>query len=497
MKFLHYYLLVILIVLASGAVAFGDGKEPDRSLYFTTLYPEQKLDLMGGPAIQNIETEDVCMVTPVVGAAYSAKKIAPHTAWCTLAGDENGDGIIALDPPLTLTDHIDALLLLEPLNGPGGLHPTMRELAFSPSVPLGGAVSGSTMLRGDVARIVGNGQYEYFLRAQQIVNAFGIAVAPAQINVDAIAYHYDPDPSARMIYLSLELDRVLALDFTGVLLNYWAADGSILCIPGSAVTAWTANGGVQSVTPNSGLIVQFEPEVDNWVVNAVVADSLGGQAMQIGDVDGLVLDPNGGMITTMWGTYHNLFFSGSDAAGPAPVGLTGGGVLSTSGGGVIAHLNGQQLACPFPGMTDGSQVGLFPVAPSSLNGLEVTPEHCRFVLDGQVTYLPGGGAGTIEFAGASNMGTYMLISLCPGPVAMAVNAPVVFNGHCFPQYFVPLLPGGLVPIDVTGLIGPSGYGIFAFAVGPIAPPGAFPLVVQAYANHSGDWRLSTPMTVQF
>jgi hypothetical protein len=265
-----------------------------ESLLFTTLQRELTQSNAPPMSLQHVYPQDVMTVTPRT-ALPSAEKFAPHDAWLTLAGDEDGD---ARYWETDLSAKIDAICVRRASTAHG---PSPRELYFSPAIQIDGCVSLSGPLRpGDMARIAPDGQFVFFLREEQIKLAFGM-LATERVNIDAFAL----DRTNRRVYFSLEDDHRVTIMNAAGLYTTTVEDGSILAIP-YALEAEP----IQGVVANSGLIVAREAEVDAMVIHSLVRDANGLQPVRIVDLDGLELDPQGGWFSTQTGRWPNLLFCG-------------------------------------------------------------------------------------------------------------------------------------------------------------------------------------------
>lgn len=440
-----------------------------RSLLFTTLNREFTRSVAPPLSLERIIPEDVMMVTPRGGTAYTSEKFAPHKAWITLLGDEDND---ARYWESVLAHKIDAVHTRRYASNTG---PDMRDTYISPAIAIDGCVSASGGIKpGDVARVAPGGQVKYFLKEGQVRSAFGIPV-PVPINVDAVTF------DGKRVFLSFERDQKVLIKINNTLTWTYVRDGAIVMIP-------TAGFGepVLGVAPNSGVIVAREVEVDKMVDNSLVRDRLGSHPTAIRDLDGLAMSPKGGYFKTMTGAWPNMFFCGET--------LTGGGVLSThyfgSWFGMVASLNGMPLANTV-GSTTGVQVGLRPyanTAPYSLNGLRIAHPICHFVLDTLYPVLFGGsGTLSVDIGGADPGMAWVLIGVPPALPPCAAAASIPFANSCFPDLY-PFFIGVPVPINAQG------YGSWNLAV-TYSTGGALLFQGLTYSSNSG-FKLSTPMTIE-
>lgn len=453
----------IRIALAVAALAPLAGAQ--QSLTFTTFKNERTLSGSSGTILTSITPEDVAIVTPS-STLPSAEKFLSHMNRNTLAGDGNLDANHYASP---LAMKVDALQICPPATG---LPHTARELYISTRVAMPCA-GGGVIDPGDVHGVAIGATMTPMIDDMQIRNALGITPNTPTFNVDAFTRD-----AAGAIYLSFEQDVPILLG-TQMLL-----DGGVAMIPASALT-WTGCA-VTGVVPNSGLIAFNENFANLMVVNASVSDNTGNFVQVIFDLDGLEIDPNGGTFPIPGTTLSapNLLFSGEY--------LTGGGILSTAGGGSIAVINGAPMATPFgSGPTDGSQVGLFPFNVGSLNGLALSSPTCRFITDTSTPVLTT--PGPINFtAGGADPGApvffYARIFGASGPGS--IQPSIAVPNPCFPEWFLFNTFLFSLPADGLGIAS-----VTAFYSGGV-PAGAT-VVLQAVTPKTGGLSLSAPLTYQF
>ena len=470
------------------------------SLLFSPRSPEETRSGSGGTVLRTLQPRAIASVTPRPGGNVSAEKYAPAIGWQTLVGDEDNDGD-AHTPGLM--GAIDAVLVkpyeFDPANQAFVARTTpidWLDVYISPKRRVGTFVSGMPGLRpGDCGTYVrtsggGNGQVRHFLRAEQIINAFGIwdpqlqtPLRPDQLDLDAIAVD-----QLGNIFLSFEDDHELRLVVGGAVVTIILADGGIAWLPPGA---WTPDsfGNVATVTPMSGRIAFGEPGVDGMVIASSVTDQTGMCPTQIVDTDGLAIDPNGGTFTTVWDgvavTLPDLLFSGET--------LTGGAVLSTMAGGSIATVNGSALAAPCGAgtITDGTQMGLSPSGVvDSLDGLaSLDQEPWRFVV-GSSTAIGLGGTITIDIG--TNVPFPMIwlgVGVGTWPVSPSVDFRTWFpNTRCFPELYNISPATTLVPVA-------DGFGGFTASFTTFAPVVPGGLVFQAAGVYSASVHLSSPATI--
>lgn len=433
------------MVLSFAAAAVAQGNH----VWFVPTSPVEGWCHAGSPCcVQDIGPRDVAVVTKA-SCQDCAMKVAPELAWNVLAGDDDGD---AMHWQSALFGEIDAVLMKRA----GGGAPDMRHLFLSPKRALGTAVSGTPRLRpGDVAAIVRrggvDGQIEFFLRAEQVRDALGLTVAPADIDVDAIA-----SDDAGNIYLSLDGDVIANLRVGVAILPRTLQDGAVAVIPATAIT-WDARLNVAGVVANSAMILLSEGQVNAAVAHAAVTNHAGAVVTAIGDLDALEIDETvPATLGLTWGgvlyTFPHLAFAGET--------LTGLGVLSTSGGGAIFTFGNLpcclQLArgagC-LTGPTTGFEMGVQApgggAATASLNALAMrfTPSPypffvatCTPVVVAPVTVQVGSKGGSLPrililSAGPTAAGTVALSA--PSPWAPAVAHPDIYMHGFIGTVFMP------------------------------------------------------------
>ena len=353
---------------------------------FTTSQTEQTLSGSGGTVLKTLRPNEVAMVEFWSCTGLSAEKWAPRTCYHTMAGDENGD-TAKWNP--TLFGSIDALC---EILGPVGLS-NQRTVFWSPSVAMQPGVSGLPSIRpGDTARIIrngngnGDGQVEYFLPLEQVVQALGMPTGSI-VDVDAIA----ADPSYG-VFFSLDVDTTVNCGCS----TPFVRDGDVLMIPNAAIS-WTGDFRVQAVVPNSAVVVYSEAQMDAFVGNAVVSNHLWQCLGAVGDVEGLDIDWNGpvqtlSLCSSVTVQVPALAFTGES--------MTGCSVLTTTGGGTILQRGCATLgtSCWF-GPTTGAQIGLQPPSsngvPSYVNAL-TTAFPRQFTVEPQLHQFPNGGSAVLD-----------------------------------------------------------------------------------------------------
>jgi hypothetical protein len=488
-------------LLLSSLLATTVCAQQGNSLLFTTHANEVTRSGSNGTVLRNLLPRTIGVATPVPGFNFSAETFLPSIALQTMAGDVDANGSV-LD--VDLTGPIDAITVLPyDWDSDRGARPrtqpvTALDCYFSPSHDVDTNVSGAPGLRaGDCGRFVrnaaGNGQVSWFIRAEQLIAAFGMfnpttgaALTPADIDLDAITVSVD-----RQIFVSFDGQHGMRLSLNGALANFLVDDGAVVALP---APAWTPNarGEVASVLANRGVIVFQEAQTNVLVANAMITDNAAACVPVIIDTESLAIDPNGGVFTTQWGnqqiTWPHLLLNGEL--------MSGAGVITTRNGGQIAQVNGSPLGrgCG-AGPTTGIQMGLDATnAVSRLNALEsLTKEPCWFVL-GSPT--PGGLGGAIEVHIGTNLGAAGAF-LGFGLGALPVSPSVAFaawspNNLCFPELYPTIVANPFLPIALAAGFGNASFGTFSLAVSPVVAPG---ILFQAGAAAGGALHLSTPLTL--
>lgn len=447
-----------------------------QEFLFTTTLPEQTMSGSGGTSLRFLAPNEIADLQP---CAASAEKWAPRTCFHTMAGDDNGNGLW-WEP--SMFGQIDAITCVFGAAGSGLVN--QRTVYWSPSQPLGTAVSGGPGLRpGDVGRIVrngsGDGQVEYFIRAEQVQIALGLPITPIVVNVDGIA----SNPNIGVVF-SLENDITVNL-CTG---PTFVRDGDVLLIPGAQIV-WSPNMTVQAVAPNSAAVAYTEAQMDAFVANASVTDRFGTCLTQIIDTADFEIDWSAGMSSAMVlcsglaAPIPNLIFAGES--------LTGGSILTTAAGGQIHGTPCVRYgtSCGF-GPTLGNQIGLRPPSaalgiPSSVNGLASTRAF-RFVSEAQTPTLMAGNPVNLDFGspGAFTWVFFTFAPTAPGSVAPSMAFPPALLG--FPDFYP--MPTYLGSVG-TG----SGFGTLTTP----AIPWPCKLVFQGFTvTTAGTFEASTPTTVE-
>lgn len=425
------HLLLSTALLATSLVA----QTPD--FLFTTSQNERTMTNSGGTVLRFVQPNDI-MGLQAFPCPSRAEKWAPRSAFDTMAGDEDGDDNY-FEPGLF--GSIDALMITRTVPGAGVTN--ARLVWYSVSVPTSTSVSGGVGLRpGDIGHIVrngaGDGQVEYFIRAEQIQIALGLPPTPVLIDVDAATW--GPNQG---LFLSLDADIACAPCGGPTLLR----DGDVFCIPPSAYTM-TSSGTIGGVVPNSAVVVYTEAQIDAMVSNAMVTDRFGTCVTTAVDLESLDIDwgtPSTVAIPGCTGTVvfvPTLLFSTET--------LTGGAILSTAFGGSIYNGACSPLGTTCGGgPTLGNQIGLRPPTaalgiPSYVNALAST-RIFEFAAEAVVPQIPVFTSGQIDFASPGAL-TWVFMTFAPsGPAVVAPSAPFVWGMLGHPDYYPTPFFMGVIP----------------------------------------------------
>lgn len=439
---------------------------------FTTSQTEQTLSGSGGTVLKTLQPNEVAMVEFWSCTGLSAEKWAPRTCYDTMAGDENGD-TMKWNP--TLFGKIDALCEIA---GPLGIS-NQRNVFWSPSVAMQPGVSGAPSIRpGDTARIIrnstGDGQVEYFLRLEQVVQALGMPTGSI-VDVDAIA----ADPYYG-VFFSLDADTAVNCACS----TLFVRDGDVLMIPPAAIT-WTSDFRVQAVSPNSALVLYSEAQMDALVGNAVVSNHLWQCLGAIDDLEALDIDYNSPVQSVL--LCSNSITLQVPALAFTGESMTGCSVLTTGGGGSILQRGCATLgtSCWF-GPTTGAQIGLQPPTsggvPSFVNALTSAYPR-RFTVEPQQHQFPVGGTAVLDLYSPGPI-TFVFArfdSMAANSVAPSLSYP---NLH-FPDEYITGNAGSFLVLG----------GYQTLNLGPIP----LPIKIVWQAATISNWNtieLSTPATME-
>jgi hypothetical protein len=411
-------------VLTAVALVAAPAAAQGFPFLFSTDQIERTLSGSAGTVLRDLHPNEVSMVEFSPCPVISAEKWSPRTCYLTMAGDENTD-TFKWNP--AVFGSIDALCeMMTPVGGQSN----QRNVFWSPSAPMGNAVSVLPLRPGDTGRIVkngfGDGQVQYFLRAEQVQQALGLPITPVVVDVDAIA----ADPNYG-VFLSLDQDTVVNTT-CGVV---FVRDGDVLLIPAPAIT-WTFDLRVAAVVPGSVLVVHPEAQMDLFVATALVTDRNGVCVNAIQDLEALDIDYSGPTTFSPGCTgiaypVPSLIFTGEL--------LTGGAVLTTAGGGQILNRGcgpiGQTCG---GGPTLGLQMGLLPPTaaqgiPSYISALTTSFPH-RFVLEPKQHVLTAPAAAMIDSFSPGVLTVVFARFESPLPATVAVSLPGL--GFHFPDEYI-------------------------------------------------------------
>ena len=415
------------------------------------------------PALSEVLRNEV----QFVGPSKVSKAFATVPNYNTLVGDHDGDG--DYNEP-EMFSRIDALLQPWDLHG-NPIPATMRQLFFSPKEITAHAALGWAFDPGDVGRIVPcdpaagavDGTLERFVEGFQIGLAFGLHTSE---DLDAITY--DPDPEYGGIFLSFEsAQSVICANFVGTV-----GDGAILRIPNHVInwipSCYDGARLVSNIQPYQGQVAFTEPHVNALVAAAGILDCGGAPVSKVSDTNGLEVDPDLGLVQTPTGLLiHHLWFSGAR--------LENATVLTTAG--TVAELGLNPL-------NSIDTVGLVDPCGTTMDGLALQKNICRFTTDAlSVPLALGGTAATVEVGGAPDL-TFLLWSFESG--APVVDATVPFPNPCFREFYPNFL-----------LIDPVSIGaLHCGELTRLFPPAAgWRAIVQAAGFDGATWRLSTPSVI--
>lgn len=468
--------LTALATVASAAAA----QEP---YLFSLSNPAPTLSGSGGTALERLRRNEIhqFFASPNMCGTNSSEKWAPRTAFETMAGDDDGNDVY-VEP--ALMGAIDAVLSTQFFSGSGAAN-LRRGVYYSPAIDLQPCVSGGAGLRrGDVGRIVrngsGDGQVQYFIRAEQIQSALGLPATPAFVNVDAVA----AGPNYG-VFFSLEEDHLGLNADCGVTAS---RDGDVWLIPPWAIS-WTPNLTVGGVLPNSAMRVYTELQMNAMVASAGVSNHMGACLSAIGDTDALEIDwlmPTVGMpLTSCSGfvaTIPHLLFAGED--------LTGASLLDTVAGGRIRPSACGPLGSPCgTGPTFGNQFGIRPFSSTqgwntSINGISIARAN-RFVIESPAPSQAAPASIDIHI-GSPGVFTWVFATLAPAG-ACNVSPSLPFGPtNCFPDLYVS--GGAFIGVVPTA-------GGFASVTTPVLGIPA-EIVFQGVTVLGANIQLSTPATVE-
>ncbi len=466
-----------LLLTLTLSTAMAQAQVMVSDFLFSVSQPERTISGSGGTVLQGLNPNEI------VGMHSSpcpsqAEKWLPRSCFQTMAGDEDGDNNY-YEP--SIMGSIDAMISVQ---AAGTSFSNQRTIWYSPSVALGTTVSGAPGLRpGDIGRIArtpaGDGRIEYFIRREQINTALGLPIGTA-IDVDAAAFGNNYG-----LFLSLDTDIVVNLCGGPVLLR----DGDVFVIA-PMFYIMTTSQTIGGVAPNSAVVVHTEAQMDLMVANANVSNRFGVCIVNAVDTESLEIDWSATAaafaVPTCTGVAifvpHFLFTTET---------MTGGAILSTQAGGMIATTGCGLLGTPCGfGPTFGNQIGLLPPAAafgiaSYVNALAVQ-RIFDFEAETVVPVIPVGATAQIDFHSPGPL-TWVFLTFAPGGVgAVPVSSPFPWSILGFPDMYAPL--------NYMGLIGTAGgFGSY------VTPPIPFPcdLIFSGIAfTSSGGLEISTPTMVE-
>ena len=402
--------------VAGVALVLAGAGTAQHSILFAMDVDEFVLDGGGGLIGLGVLVEDeVGIVTPTGAGAYSAATFLSRGAQWAFLGDADMDGRLvdaSLDGPGLGTS---AVFVKRFTGAPVGPLVGPREVYVSKEGVDGfdGAAED-----GDVFRYSAQGVREVFISEDQLLTAIGQPFD--DLDLDAICQSDTGD-----LFVSFESTETVAGSF--------AKDGAVVRIPTEAIN-YDAGGNVLSVLPNSAAVVLGESDVSSMIFASGMATSVGGPPSFFINVTALEIDPAGGTFFSPLNPgleLPNLLFGWSGFSND-------GAVLSTSGGGSIAAVNGIALASTTA--TTGTQIGLLPddtglgglaglaLIPARLNPLIIEEWPSRLITNTSVLF-------TRSEASGGTPGAPAVFFTMFGPTAVGSSLPVLtaapIEGHAF------------------------------------------------------------------
>ncbi len=456
-------------LLAATALAQSPG------YLFTTSQTETTLSGSAGTVLQTLRQNEVASLDFVPCPFISAEKWAPLTCFNTMAGNDDADLFYY---EANMFGAIDALC---DVPSPIGCA-SARSVFYSPSVALGSTISGPPGLRpGDTGRIVrngsGDGQVEYFLKAEDLQLALGMPISPIVVDVDAIA----ADPGYG-VFFSVDGTHVVNAQcgVTQIL------DGDLWMIDAASIT-WTFDFRVQSVVPGSAFRVFTEAQMDAMVATAGITDRFGACQTVIQDLESLDIDYSQPIMAVPSCTGVVMFVPTLVFSGEL---MTGCGLCDTGAGGQIHQGTCTRLgnACGSSLATLGNQLGLQPTSstvgvPSYVNAL-TSSFVSRFVVEPQQHVVNAPVAISLDlYTPPVTTFSILFANIVPPTVAPSLSLPNCF----FPDIYI-------LPWVWSSNFNAPG---FQTVTTPIVPfiPGGYKAVFQAGALVGSQIILSTPATV--
>ncbi|MEO0478386.1 MAG: hypothetical protein AAF196_02780 [Planctomycetota bacterium] len=455
---------------AAGSLITATLPAQNQSVLFIMDADEITLDNGNGLLEAGLLREDeVGIVTPVPGGDYSARTFfgaATQWAW---RGDDDMDGRFAdssTDAPGSATDAIMVKRFLTPVGG--FLDP--RQVCISKEVNYSVNFG---FLDGDVYYHPTQGSVKLFVSEAQIDTACGITDGS---DLRAICQDSNGD-----LYLSFGESETV----NGTALS----DGSIVHIPSSSIT-YDMSGDVINILPGSAVGIIDEPDLIAFTNASGVADFNGGTSTSLFDVSALEIDPNGGTwVSPLDGqTYPNLLYGWQGSGNE-------GAILSTSGGGSIAVINGVPMGSTVS--TTGTQIGLLPdtTGLGGIHGLALVDEQPGFL---SLENWPINLVTTVstlftrqEVSNATPGGPVaFLVSFGPGGIGGALSS-LTLGGGIVGDFFE---PASAIVVNTT-TADPDGYASNAFNFPEVLRGSGVNLCWQAF--DLSRLQFSTPAAIQF
>jgi len=407
--------------------------------------------------------DEVYAITPAVGSKPSAYPFLSRACQWVLLGDADNDGRYADSSTSAPGGDIDAIFRKAADAGPFG----MRDVFISKE---SNTDFGPGVEDGDVFRYAGPlGALEVFITEAHLQTALG--TASSSVDLNAICQNAAGD-----IFFSV------SLSLTGI-----TDDGDLWMIPNSLIT-YDGSGNVSSVN-GLGTKVATEAEMLALVTTSGFRTSVGGDVSTSFDLSALEIDPNGGSWTPLSSgqTIDNVIFGWSGFSND-------GGIISSSGGGSVAVINGVPMASTTA--TQGDQIGLLPDSTGlgGLEGLALIPEQNQFgvvenyPVDLHTSTSTNYSYHRIELAGMTpNSFAQLFLVLGPTASGGAVASVPAFGG----EFFV-----GTAVISVGPIFTDSkGFGDLQLVIPPLPNLPGTNIVLEVI--DAGTGKVSTPAAVQF
>ena len=295
---------------------------------------------LDAPEVDLMRTDEIYSVTPLPGAAYTARPFLPISLQYHYAGDLDNDGIYVEDDVEGPVDTLDAVFVKAGTVGPVGPRDVFFSFASTSTINIPG------LRVSDVVRYSGQGTVEFFLPQVQLNDACGYAASSNTVNLDALCQSAAGD----LFFSQSGINTI-----NGIATD----DGDVLVIPTAAIT-YDMNGNVLAIAPGSATRIASQADLIAYALASGHKTSVGGVVTTSFELSGLEIDPNGGTwvspIDSL--TYPNLLFCWSDFSND-------GALISTAGGGTIATINGVSIGSTVA--TLGDQLGMLPDS-TGING---------------------------------------------------------------------------------------------------------------------------------